>query len=80
VVLESFLPRVVLVFPSDLANICLALRKLHPNQATVLQFTQANYRTIMGDVDRFTALDMQVFDLRRQADDAVARATIAPSP
>lgn len=61
VLYESFDPRCVLVFPSDLAAIGAELGKSHPAQDRNLQFTRANYVMIRDDPGRFRRLGMQVW-------------------
>lgn len=79
VVLESLLPVGVLVFPNDLTAACLSLGKRHPQQTSVLQFTQGNFRAIMSNPEKFRGLGMHVFDLRGAVEEARARSTSAPT-
>jgi len=61
VIFEAFVPVAVLVFPNDLTAVCAAIGKRHPDQDRVLQFTQANYRAIINNPERFRQLDVQIF-------------------
>lgn len=65
VVYESFVPLAVLIFPSDLTNVCAELGKRHPDQSSSLQLTPTNFQRIMARPGRFAELDVQVIDLGR---------------
>ncbi|MFF3624799.1 hypothetical protein [Streptomyces sp. NPDC002467] len=61
VVYEAFEVTGVLAFPPDLAEICRALGKRHPEQSTSLQFTRRNWWTIRDDVETYRQLGMRVW-------------------
>jgi len=66
-VYESFVPLAVLIFPSDLSGVCAELGKRHPDQASSLQFTRRNFRSVLERPERFGELGVQVVDLARTA-------------
>ena len=62
VIFEELLPQAVVIFPArNLAAIGKALGKRHSNLDTTLQFTQANYRKICGNMAQFQALGVQLY-------------------
>jgi hypothetical protein len=65
VVFENLEPCHVLVFPQDLTPVCTGLGKRHGSQDRLLQLTRRNYRQIIEQQERFSALGVLVLDLRR---------------
>jgi hypothetical protein len=54
----------ILIFDGRyMTEVCEALGKRHPDQDHRLDFTRANYRTILGDRERFKRLGVRVIDL-----------------
>jgi len=65
VVFEGLNVRSMLVFDAHrLAAVGSALGKRHPDQDRMLALTQANYRSLCADPDRYAPLGVQVLDLR----------------
>jgi hypothetical protein len=50
-----------------MTELCKALGKRHPDQDHRLDFTRANYRTILGHRERFKRLGVRVIDSRKAA-------------
>ncbi|MEU6654785.1 hypothetical protein ABZ904_36575 [Streptomyces sp. NPDC046900] len=61
VVYEAFAVTGVLAFPPDLTEICSALGKRHPDQATSLQLTRRNWWTIRDNADAYRQLGMRIW-------------------
>ena len=61
VIIECFQISGVTAFPADLAPVCRALGKRHPNQDTTLQFGRRNWLAVVGNQDRFRALGLRVW-------------------
>jgi hypothetical protein len=65
-ILEAFDIRALLVFRREtLGHVCAALKKKHPNQAEVLQFTQVNFNQIISRSDEFERLGVRMFLAKR---------------
>lgn len=63
-VVEDLDAKSLLAFTREtMPDVCGALKKRHPNQDTTLQLTQANYRTLLADPQRFAPLGVNVFRL-----------------
>ena len=59
---EGFELSGILVFPREtLGAICAALKKKHPNQEHVLQFTQVNFKRILSSQAEFEQLGVKLF-------------------
>jgi hypothetical protein len=64
VVFEGLEVKSMLVFDTDhMAAVGAALGKRHPGQDRMLALTQANYRILLADPDRFAPLGVQVLEL-----------------
>ncbi|GAA2786797.1 hypothetical protein GCM10010521_75580 [Streptomyces rameus] len=61
VVYEAFTVTGVLAFPPDLTEICSALGKRHPGQATSLQLTCRNWWAIRDNADAYRQLGMRIW-------------------
>lgn len=62
VIFESLLPQAVVILPArNLTAVGTALNKRHGDLDTTLQFTQANYRKICADVNKFKTLGVQLY-------------------
>jgi hypothetical protein len=61
VIFEAFTVVGVLLFPPELARICSALKKKHPNQERTLQFTRRNWLAIRDDAEHYRRLGMEVW-------------------
>jgi hypothetical protein len=58
----------ILIFDGRyMTELCKALGKRHPDQDHRLDFTRANYRTILGHRERFKRLGVRVIDSRKAA-------------
>lgn len=72
---EALLPVSVVVFAREqLLEVCVRLKKRHPNQEQTLQLTQANYQRLLAERDAFAPLGVRVFDLGAVADQAADKA------
>lgn len=61
-IFEALLPQAVVIFPVDnLAAVGTSLGKRHGSRETTLQFTQANFRRVLGDMDAFNALGVRLY-------------------
>ena len=62
VIVESLMPQAVVIFPArNLEAVGAALGKRHSHLDTTLQFTQANYRQILGSIAHFKTLGVAVY-------------------
>jgi hypothetical protein len=60
---EALAPVAVIVFPRDLGPVCSRLRKRHPNQESVLQFTRTNFWQVLDEAEAFRELGVDVIRL-----------------
>lgn len=68
---DALLPVSVVAFAREqLLEVCVRLKKRHPNQERTLQLTQANYQRLLAERGDFAPHGVRVFDLGAVADHA----------